>query len=258
MTQNTVTELISLGYLKVSGLDAKKFLQGQLTCDLEDSTPELCLLGAHCNPQGRIISLFHLFQYEGSYLLQMPSSLVPIAYKALKKYAVFFKVELTDVSTEIAALGYCGNEPVFAKKLHAVKLAAPGRYQILGPKEKISSLLKKIIKNETANYSNAWKYIDLRGKLPEIYPETSEKFLPHDINLPALNGVSFKKGCYTGQEIVARMQYRGQLKKSLQFFQTQEQPVRGSEITLEKEIKATVVDYCQVSYNHYELLILTG
>jgi folate-binding protein YgfZ len=195
------------GLLKITGPDAKKFLQGQLTCNLDEVTEEP-RLGAHCNPQGRIISLFRIFLKDENYFLQMPPSMIPIALKALKKYAVFFKVELSDASSEI----------------------------------KIS---------EKINQQN--KQAEIENGIAEIYPETSEKFLPHELNLPTLGGVSFNKGCFTGQEIIARMQYRGKLKTRL--FSTpissDTPPQRGADFS-----QGIIVDYCQLGYNSYLLLVL--
>ena len=199
------------GLLSVSGVDAKRFLQGQLTCDLEEVTPSETRLGAHCNPSGRIISLFRLSLFQDSYHLAMPKEMVPIAMAAFKKYAVFFKVTLTDAS-------------------------------------------ETLIKNKQETAPHFSHYTDIMAGIPMIYPETSEKFLPHDINLPLLNGVSFSKGCYTGQEIIARVQYRGKSKKHLSRirFTTEKSLRRGENIE-----EGTLVDYVQTGYNTYELLIIT-
>ena len=158
------------GLLKVAGPDAKKLLQGQLTCNLDDVSSTNSTLGAHCNPQGRVISLFRLFMHQNAYYLYMPKSLVATALAALKKYAVFYKVELTDASEEIKTL-----------------------------------------------QTRLEPYADIAKGIPAIYPATSGKFLPHDLNLPNLHAVSFDKGCYTGQEIIARMHYRGTPKNHLYY-----------------------------------------
>jgi len=196
-----------LGWLKVSGIDAKKLLQGQLTCDVDKLPPEGSL-GAHCNPQGRIISLFWLFRIDPDYYLQMPQSLVAIALKALQKYAVFYQVTLSDVSE------------------------AP-----------------------EMPFKPTDKYTDILSTIPAIYPETSEKFLPHDLNLPLLGAVSFDKGCYTGQEIIARMQYLGKSKNHLSriTLPLATHPIRGTDL----EHYGQVVDYYQIDYTTYEILILT-
>ena len=203
------------GLLSVSGVDAKRFLQGQLTCNLDDLSTSQSQLGAHCNPAGRVISLFRLFLYQDAYYLQMPKLMVPIAITALKKYVVFFKASLADASERINDLAeYCRPEPM-----------------------------------------ETWHYLDVMAGIPAIYPETSEKFLPHDLNLPQLNAVSFNKGCYTGQEIIARMHYRGKLKKQLcRLSLSTDLPLqRGQSIE-----QGTLVDYCQTGYNTYEILVITN
>lgn len=200
-----------LGLLKVSGPKAKELLQGQLTCDLNEVTSYQATLGAHCNPKGRIISLFHLFHFHDAYYLQMPPSMVPIALNALKKYAIFYKVELTDASHEWNIIGYpTVSVDMSIKQGHAM-----------------------------------------------IYPETSELFLPHEINLPQLNGVSFKKGCYTGQEIIARMQYRGKSKNQLYLATCENAMItRGMDIYDDQGVAGKIVDHACME-NRCHLLIIT-
>lgn len=159
----------SIAILHIEGKDAKKFLQGQITCNVETLLSDKIQLAAHCNPQGRIISLFYIMEHATNYYLILPSSMAEIALAALKKYAVFYKLSfniLHDFAL-IPVLQSLDHESLFAEDI------------------------------------------------PCIYPETSGKFLPHDLNLPQLNAISFDKGCYTGQEIIARMHYRGKLKNHL-------------------------------------------
>jgi folate-binding protein YgfZ len=148
--------------LRVTGPDAASFLQGQLTADIMQLTPHTAALSAHCNREGRMVSLFHIFLHAENYYLHMPDSLLPIALAALKKYAVFSKVSL-----EIIAVN---------------DLSIPD-----------------------LPYSH----------FPALYPATSGKFLPHEFQLQDTHAISFDKGCYTGQEIIARMHYRGKPKRSL-------------------------------------------
>jgi len=257
-TQNKFFDLSHLGLLSIAGPDAKKFLQGQLTCHLDEVTSTQSRLGAHCNPQGRVISLFRLFMHHDHYYLQMPRELISVATKALQKYAVFFKVKLTDVSNEFKQSGYIGselanmpqmmNEQIVKDNLVIMRLpGTPARYQFIG--EMTHTIFSDI---------NFWKSMDIANHIPAIYPETSEKFLPHDLDLPKLNAVSFDKGCYTGQEIIARMQYRGKLKNHL--YQAKVNtilaPTRGADIYLADKSAGHIVDFCQISYNHYELLVI--
>lgn len=204
--------MTTFGLLNITGEQAKKFLQGQLTCNLDEVTASKPCMGAHCNPQGRVISFFLLFLHDDQYYLQMPRELIPVAIKALQKYAVFFKVKLQDVSDTF-------NQFDSLKQLPSMEISAG---------------------------------------IPAIYPETSEKFLPHELNLPALGAVSFNKGCYTGQEIIARMQYRGKLKNHL-YRATVHSPValtRGADIYCEGKNCGSLVDYRQMEDNTYEVLVI--
>lgn len=220
-----IANLTHLSIIKITGVDVKTLLQGQLTCNLDDISPQQSRLGAHCNPQGRIISLFRLLQQdEQTYYLCLPRTMVTVALAALKKYAVFYKVQLTDVSDIYHCIGVWGDtahdslasimpvpqhvdEVTQTPECIATKLPAELPRYLLLANQPIALTAQTSVE--------AWQLLDIMAKLPAIYPETTEKLLPHDINLPALNAVSFDKGCYTGQEIIARMHYRGQLKKHL-------------------------------------------
>ncbi len=251
LDENCLIDLSHLGLIKITGLDAAKLLQGQLTCDVSEVTPTSSRLAAHCNPKGRIISLFQLFLYQDHYYLQMPRTLIPIALTALKKYAVFFKVELTDASDELITIGYCGNQlPQIMCDDHFV-ITQEGRYQILGDMDSMTLLWKKIAEHTEVSDAEHWQYLKISNYIPTIYPETSEKFLPHELNLPGLKAVSFNKGCYTGQEIIARMHYRGKLKTELKehIIETDSTLIRG-----EDSAWGLIVDYCEINPNQYSVL----
>lgn len=192
--QDKFINLSQFGFLKVSGPDAAKLLQGQLTCDVT----QLPSFAAHCNPQGRVVSFFYLFCLENQYYLFMPRTMVPVTLAALKKYAVFYKVSLEDASETLECIGS------MTVVENAISLPF-GKNRFL------------IIQAKTPDVTNIteWKQLDIAEGIPQVYPETSSTFLPHDINLDQLNAISLNKGCYTGQEIIARMQYRGKLKKRM-------------------------------------------
>jgi len=256
--------------LCVEGPNAKQFLQGQLTCNLEDISPTQTRLGAHCNPQGRIIHFFRLFYYQERYYLQMPSIMIPIALAALKKYAVFFKVTLSDTSNLFNALGYCGDQLQnyllnIPKKTDEITesddlliLKLSGRYQIVGQPTSLKSFREKLTADNKQVSPETWTHLNFQDNIPTIYPETSEKFLPHDINLPPLNAISFEKGCYTGQEIIARMHYRGKIKNHLwhRTVNTDLTPQRGADIYDSTHIAGILVDYYKTGYNTYQLQIM--
>jgi folate-binding protein YgfZ len=266
--KTAISDLCHLGWLKIAGPEAKKFLQGQLTCNMDDISDAQSRLGAHCNPKGRIISLFRIFYYKESYYLQMPRDLIPFALNALKKYAVFFKVTLSDASNEFISIGYIGNslhsfplplnplDVTFFNNLLIFKTPDPlPRYELLGDKEAITEF-KKLTPNAENLSIDDWKYQDIKAMIPHVYPETSEKFLPHELNLHLNNGISFNKGCYTGQEIIARMHYRGQLKTQLHSItiQSDVEPKRGQDVAGTRDM---IVDYCKKDEDTYILLVLT-
>jgi len=170
---NMFQDLSDQGLIKIQGVDAKKFLQGQLTCDVNALAQDDFCMGAHCNREGRVLCLFYLYHAEDAYYLLMQREMVAISISHLKKYSIFFKTEISDVS---------GNKMV------------------------IQSINTTHLQDH---------YHTIQAGIPTIYPDTSGKFLPHEINLHTLNAISFDKGCYTGQEIIARMHYRGQLKNQL-------------------------------------------
>lgn len=267
---NSVMDLSYLGLLKISGIDAKKFLQGQLTCNIEEISSTQSRLGAHCNPKGRIISLFRIFYFKDSFYLHMPREMVPLAMQALQKYAIFFKVQLHDASHDLISIGYYGEQlnqfiaPLPEKKDECCEvndlliINTPGkntRYTILGDIKAMSMLWKKMTIAIPFISTEHWKCQDIEAEFIQIYPETSEMFLPHEIDLHLHNGISFNKGCYTGQEIIARMHYRGVLKTKLQhrMIESTTPPQRGSDL---KSSSDTIVDFCQKNNNHYQLLIL--
>ena len=187
--------LSHLGVIQCSGKDSKTFLQGQLSCDLNKLTPGGNCLGAHCNLQGRAVSLFRLVHTaEENYFLVLPKTMVTIALDALKKYAIFSKIILCDASHEIFLIG--GDE------LMPESMPLPdGRY--LSFHQHLSAL---------GDYSVEWHQQDIMQGIPAVYPETSGFFIPQRINLVELGAISLKKGCYIGQEILSRLYFKGTVK----------------------------------------------
>lgn len=199
-------ELTDLGLIKIQGKDASKFLQGQLSCNLDAITQGKSSMGAHCNREGRVISLFNLFQWDQAYYLLLQNEMIPVLLSSLKKYSVFFKVEMSDVSNQWKIIGIPGS----STNANLICIPVSANYSVLiGEAEAISPLQTQAITLEH------WKRLMIDEGLPTIYPETTGKFLAHELNLDKLNALDFNKGCYTGQEIIARMHYRGKLKTHL-------------------------------------------
>lgn len=228
-TKNNYANLIDLGLIRITGKDAKQFLQGQLTCDLEEINAEQSRLGAHCDVKGRIIASFRLFSYQNDYYFLIPLSMVSLLLTSLQKYAVFSKVALINVSEDWQKIGLYGPsiKGLLEQKLYSSKengvtesgqklsLSIPGpvpRSILLAPASEPIGFIDTALKQQNINH---WHLLDIMAGIPTIYPETSGQFTPHQLNFPEIGGVSFNKGCYIGQEIIARTHYLGKTKSRL-------------------------------------------
>ena len=223
------TSLPQRGLLKITGLEAAKFLQGQLTCDLREISNEKSNLGACCTYQGRMISNFRIFYCQDAYFLSMHKSLAEITLNYLKKYIIFSKASVEDASTQCMTLGITidTNSLIFNKlplETHACYLenelliikVDENRFEIFGGHERIENLKEKYLANKIPLINEQdWDFFDFQIGLAYLRQETSELFTPQMLNLEKLGGVSFTKGCYTGQEVIARTKYLGKVKKQL-------------------------------------------
>ncbi|PKH24060.1 MULTISPECIES: YgfZ/GcvT domain-containing protein [Pseudomonas] len=218
------------GVLAVRGADAAKFLQGQLTCNLNYLSDTQASLGARCTQKGRMQSSFRILLQGDGVLLAMASELLEPQLADLKKYAVFSKSKLTDESAAwvrfglanadqtLSALGLAlpleTDSVVRTETLIALRVS-PGRAELWAPAEHTESLRSQLAATLPQAELNEWLLGQIRAGIGQVMPQTRELFIPQMLNLQAVGGVSFKKGCYTGQEIVARMQYLGKLKRRL-------------------------------------------
>jgi folate-binding protein YgfZ len=211
--------------LQVTGQDAVKFLQGQVTCDLRRLSQQEHLLGAHCSAKGRMISGFTLANIDqGETLgLRLRANLVDKALDSLRKYIVFSKARIDTASlVPLAILGTLKNLPFASlpgvgKSLglgETVLLRhAEAHLEIWTPENAAQKLWLELssLCTPASPYHLERRWVE-QG-LAEVQMASAEEFVPQMFNYHLIDGVSFKKGCYTGQEIIARMQYRGQLKK---------------------------------------------
>ncbi|MDU8605077.1 folate-binding protein YgfZ [Pseudomonas syringae group sp. 247E2] len=218
------------GVLAVRGVDASKFLQGQLTCNLNYLNEDKSSLGARCTQKGRMQSSFRIvFEGDGC-LLAMASELIEPQLLDLRKYAVFSKSKLTDESAEWVRFGLQDGDSalvglgldlaqetdavVRANELIAIRVS-PGRAELWVRAGQVDSVKSQLASQLSEGPLNDWLLGQIRAGIGQVFGSTREEFIPQMINLQAVGGVSFKKGCYTGQEIVARMQYLGKLKRRL-------------------------------------------
>lgn len=216
------------GILAVRGSDAGKFLQGQLTCNLNYLSQEQSSLGARCMVKGRMQSSFRIVPEGNGLLLAMARGLIDAQLADLKKYAVFSKATLTDESASWVRFGLEHAEQallalgldvpaedgatVREHGLIAIRVS-PGRVELWVPAEQAHNVQQQLAGTLREGSLNDWLLGQIRAGIGQVFEQTRELFIPQMINLQAVGGVSFKKGCYTGQEIVARMQYLGKLKR---------------------------------------------
>lgn len=212
--------------ITVEGPDAVKFLQGQLTCDLRRLEQSQILLGAHCNPKGRMISSFTVAATGPERVtLRLRSSIAAQAKAALQKYIVFSKAKIKDEPA--LALALVGSKdgllapqdvptPGFSTIDQTGKAVLSHSAQLVEiwlTEDQAEQHWAQLAQSATPSGTAWFDLHQIRAGIAEIHAVTQEEFIPQMFNYQSVEAISFKKGCYTGQEIVARMQYRGQLKK---------------------------------------------
>ncbi len=216
------------GILAVRGSDAGKFLQGQLTCNINYLNDSTSSLGARCMVKGRMQSSFRILSDADGFLLAMARELLEPQLADLKKYAVFSKAKLTDDSDAWVRFGLQEGERALQdlgievpaqidgisrhNGLIAIAVST-GRIELWVPAEQAEQVHAQLAAKLSQATLNDWLLGQIRAGIGQVMAQTRELFIPQMINLQAVGGVSFKKGCYTGQEIVARMQYLGKLKR---------------------------------------------
>lgn len=230
----TIFDLSHLGLISVEGEDAADFLQGQLTNDVRDVSLQHSQLSAYCNHKGRMLANFRLFKRDDSYYLQLPLSLLEPTLKRISMFILMSKVNMKDSSNSLIGMGVAGpqadqqlaehitdlptnaDDVTQASGYTVIKLAGPTpRYHIYGSLESIQMLWSQLDVDAAPVGAGPSEVLDINAGIPTIYPETSESFVPQMTNMQAINGVNFQKGCYSGQEVVARMQYLGKLKRRM-------------------------------------------
>ncbi len=227
----TLSDLGDLGVLLLEGIDSKRFLQGQSTSDTEQLRADTVLPGAICNAKGRMLTSYHAVELEADKLLLiMHRPLVDTAIDNLGKYAAFFKTTLSNASDNYRLLGISGadceallekqfctiptaiNQLCLAEECLLLRKSAQ-QFLVLVKATTAEQLWQKLALNFTPTGIAYWQLQSIRAGLARVQTQTSEQFVPQMLNLQATGAVNFKKGCYTGQEIVARMQYLGKLKR---------------------------------------------
>jgi folate-binding protein YgfZ len=217
---SVLADLSHLGVLAFSGLDAETFLQAQLSCDVKAVPVGGASLGAYCTAKGRMLADFFLARAPDAFLMLLPRELVASVQKRLRMFVLRSKVEISDASDAWVLLGAAGTAAaagVAALKLDAgLRFEIPrGRYLVALPPERAPRVWETLSATLRPAGSPAWEWLDIRNGVPFVGLATQDQLVPQMANLELIGGVSFKKGCYPGQEIVARAQYLGKVKRRM-------------------------------------------
>lgn len=229
-TVNSITAIAHLGIIKVTGKDTDQFLQGQLTCDVNELSQSKSFFTAFCNAKGRTISTLLIIKTADEFLLILPEELVEKVINKLQMYILRSDVQLHNSSHELCLIGISTpNSGLFPSSLNTnfdvsnnteiiIKFPSNNyRYLIISSMPQTSTLWNQFTQNHNLFISNSdsWIYQDISAGIPWLSEATSEEYIPQMLNINKLGGVSFTKGCYTGQEIIARTHYLGKAKREL-------------------------------------------
>ena len=242
-------DLSQYGTLEVSGEEAQKFLQNLLSNDINLVNAKTAQLSSFNSPKGRMVATLLIWQQGTDYYLQLPRSLVVAMYKKLSMYVLRSKVTVGDASEDVVCLGLAGkNAAQLIQKNFNVTLEQDwavaqidngsvlrldeNRYQLSTTIPLAISHWNTLSKAAKAAGAPCWDWLTIRAGIPVVTPATQEQFVLQMTNLDILGGVSFKKGCFPGQEIVARTHYLGKQKRRmyLAHVEADDVPVAGNEL----------------------------
>ena len=213
------SRLTHLGLLRFTGSDALSFLQGQVSNDtrrLSENTP---LFAAYSNPQGRVIALIYLLPHSSGVVAILPREILRPTLERMRKFVLRAKVNIEDPGDSLVLAGsFDAPSAAHSPLAGYVEQAGVGMAKVGGSDTRhwvlaAPGALRQLA--EPANFEADWRLADIRAGLPQVYAATSETFVAQMLNLDLLDGISFTKGCYTGQEIIARTQHLGRIKRRL-------------------------------------------
>jgi tRNA-modifying protein YgfZ len=231
-----VAPLTDLGLITLAGDDAASFLHSQITNDVEHLSPGEARLAGYCSPKGRLLATFLMWKTADTIFLQLPREIQPAVQKRLQMYVLRAKAKLNDGSEEYVALGIAGDDAaVILSKyfpslpsapytkvdseagslIRVADAAGQPRYQWIAAPDTAEKVWPELAAALPPAGQRAWRLANIEAGVPQIVQATQEQFVPQMINFELIGGVNFKKGCYPGQEIVARSQYLGKLKRRM-------------------------------------------
>lgn len=276
---NIICDLSHFSTVAIAGGDAAEVMQGQFTNDVNMVDEDHSQISAFCNNKGRMLANFRLFQSQQNYFLSVRNDLAESSIDHLQKYILRAQVAIQDVSEQLIHIGIGGNDAEnllssFIDKVNttvdsvshnedyiAIRVAGaiPG-YEIFCSLEHAKKLWENISEKASVVNSAYWDYLNIKNGLPFVDSNTSEEFVPQMANMELINGVSFDKGCYTGQEIVARTHYLGKQKRRTYRIgiTSDKTPQPGEQLatdtSTENQYTGTLLSVYQTAENEYEAL----
>lgn len=213
----TLFPLTDLAITSLSGPDRAKYLQGQVTCDVNALQPGQHTLGGHCDPKGKLWSDFRLLCLEDSLLMLTKPSVLARQLPELKKFAIFAKVEIGEFQGSLTGLAGQGTDDWMAQHfaLTGTGLVEGGMaVRVEADRWLLASASPQAL-NLPVGDEGLWWGLEIKAGLPHLEAVHQGEYIPQMLNLQALDGISFNKGCYMGQETVARAKYRGANNRAL-------------------------------------------
>jgi tRNA-modifying protein YgfZ len=226
-----VADLSHNALLAVTGDDAAAFLHGQFTNDVQALDVGGAQWSGWCSPKGRLLATFLLLRQADGFLVMLPAEIAEPVAKRLKMFVLRSKVKIEDASERFRRIGVAGKGAAHAvgsifgdtppvmrsteRDGSRCTAIATDRFLVLAAPESAPGLWEALAEEATEAGTDAWEWTTLRAGLPTVVAKTQDEFVPQMANFELVGGVSFRKGCYPGQEIVARTQYRGILKKRM-------------------------------------------
>lgn len=221
-----LANLSHLGLIKVVGEQGRSFIHGQVTTDISSLATDQWRWGAHCDPKGKMLASFRTFAIQDALFMLMPKDAIEVDLPQLQKYAVFSKATLSNASAEWALLGVAGEQASQFVNTHfgdiQQELTLIEHGAILKDAERFILVLTPdaaatlVAQSELSVFdASAWQALEIAAGYPNLAASHASQYVPQMCNLQAVNGISFNKGCYMGQETIARMKYRGGNKRAL-------------------------------------------
>jgi len=232
---NIMVDLSHLGLIAAYGQDSQSFLQNQFCNDVRQINPGISHLSGHCSAKGRLLSVFRLVQRGETYYMELPHDILEDSLKKLRMFVLRSQVTLEDNSDALVRIGFTGpkadqllreavggdvpqqaNAVIQLNDLTLIRIGSTvPRFEIWGELEPLQQLWTRLDVHGAPAGADIWEWLDIQAGIPVVSKSTIDAFVPQMLNLESLDGVSFSKGCYPGQEVVARMRYLGKLKRRM-------------------------------------------